>query len=95
MWHDPAPLPEGLPTVDSFDAAMLPNPSRGWIMDVDELMLIPPDFSAVGASTVADPPVARKMGIHPKRHVDWLVVPKLWAAVVTRPAVLTSFATRE
>jgi hypothetical protein len=94
-WEDPVPLPEGLPLVASLDPAMLPEPLRGWIVDVSERMQIPPDFAAVGAVVVAGSLVGRKVGIHPKRQDDWLVVPNLWGAVVGRPSLMKSPALAE
>jgi hypothetical protein len=94
-WEDPAPLPEGLPPVAALDPAMLPEPLRGWIMDVSERMQIPPDFAAAGAVVVAGSLIGRKIAIHPKRHDDWLVVPNLWGAVVGRPSLMKSPALTE
>jgi len=94
-WEDPVPLPEGLPPVASLDPAMLPEPLRGWIVDVSERMQIPPDFAAAGAVVVAGSLIGRKVGILPKRQDDWLVVPNLWGAVVGRPSLLKSPALAE
>ena len=94
-WEDPVPLPEGLPPVAPLDPAMVPEPLRGWIVDVSERMQIPPDFAAVGAVVVAGSLIGRKVGIHPKRHDDWLVIPNLWGAVVGRPSLLKSPALAE
>jgi len=74
---------------------MLPEPLRGWIVDVSERMQIPPDFAAAGAVVVAGSLIGRKLGIHPKRQDDWLVVPNLWGAVVGRPSLLKSPALAE
>jgi hypothetical protein len=94
-WEDPVPLPEGLPPVPSLDPAMLPEPLREWIVDVSERMQIPPDFAAAGAVVVAGSLIGRKVGIRPKRHDDWLVVPNLWGAVVGRPSLMKSPALAE
>jgi hypothetical protein len=94
-WEDPVPLPEGLPPVASLDPTMIPEPLRGWIVDVSERMQIPPDFAAAGAVMVAGSLIGRKVGIRPKRRDDWLVVPNLWGAVVGRPALLKSPALAE
>src|SRR5215218_7935353 len=74
---------------------MIPKPLRRWIMDVSERMQIPPDFAAAGAVVVAGSLIGRKVGIHPKRQDDWLVVPNLWGAVVGRPSLLKSPALAE
>ena len=94
-WEDPVPLPEGLPPVAILDSAMIPEPLRGWIVDVSERMQIPSDFAAVGAVVVAGSLIGRKVGILPKRHDDWLVVPNLWGAVVGRPSLMKSPALAE
>jgi putative DNA primase/helicase len=74
---------------------MIPEPLRGWIVDVSERMQIPPDFAAAGAVVVAGSLIGRNLGILPKRHDDWLVVPNLWGAVVGRPSLLKSPALAE
>src|SRR5215218_8960745 len=74
---------------------MLPEPLREWIIDVSERMQIPPDFAVTGAVMVAGSLIGRKVGIHPKRHDDWLVIPNLWGAVVGRPSLLKSPALAE
>jgi hypothetical protein len=94
-WEDPVSLPEGLPPVALLDPAMVPEPLRGWIMDVSERMQIPPDFAAAGAVVVAGSLIGRRVAIHPKRHDDWLAVPNLWGAVVGRPSLLKSPALAE
>jgi hypothetical protein len=94
-WEDPVPLPEGLPPAAPLDPTMLPEPLRGWIVDVSERMQIPPDFAAAGAVVVAGSLIGRKVGIHPKRQDDWLVVPNLWGAVVGRPSLMKSPALAE
>lgn len=94
-WEEPAPLPEGLPPVDPLDPAMLPEPLRGWLIDVSERMQIPPDFAAAGAMVIGGSLIGRKLGIRPKRQDDWLVVPNLWGAVVGRPSLLKSPALAE
>src|SRR5215218_6627247 len=94
-WEDPVPLPEGLPPAAPLDPTMLPEPLRGWIVDVSERMQIPPDFAAAGALVVAGSLIGRKLGIHPKRQDDWQAVPNLWGAVVGRPSLMKSPALAE
>jgi hypothetical protein len=64
-------------------------------VDVSERMQIPLDFVATGAVVVAGSLIGRKIGIHPKRYDDWLVVPNLWGAAVGRPSLLKSPALTE
>ena len=94
-WEEPVPLPSGLPPVDEFDPRMLPDAFKGWLTDVAERMQVPLDFPAATAMTAASIVVGRKLGIRPKRHDDWLVVPNLWGALIGRPSLLKSPALAE
>jgi Protein of unknown function (DUF3987)/VirE N-terminal domain len=88
VWEEPKPLPADLPDVPPFDFAFLPNTFRDWIEDISERMQCPPDFPAVGAMVALGSLVGRKIGIRPKRHDDWLVIPNLWGCVVGRPGLM-------
>jgi putative DNA primase/helicase len=94
-WPTPMPLPEGLPPVAELEPDMIPDPLRGWIMDIAERMQIPPDFPAASAIVVLSSLIGRKLGVLPKKQDDWLVVPNLWGAVVGRPALMKSPAIAE
>jgi putative DNA primase/helicase len=94
-WPDPAPLPEGLPTVQPFDAALLPDELRPWVEDIAERMQAPADYPAVGAMIAAGTVTGRQIGIRPKRHDDWTVVPNLWGGIVGRPGLLKTPALQE
>jgi putative DNA primase/helicase len=87
-WPDPAPLPEGLPDVQPFDPALLPDGLRPWIEDIAERMQAPMDYPAVGAMISAGSVTGRQVGIRPKRHDDWTVTPNLWGGIVGRPGLL-------
>jgi Protein of unknown function (DUF3987) len=45
-----------------------------------------PDFVAAAAMVQAGSLLGRKVGMHPKRHDDWLVVPNLWGGLVGPPS---------
>ena len=94
-WEEPVPLPEGLPPVAALNLAMVPEPLRGWLVDVSERMQIPLDFVAATAIVVAGFLIGRKLGIYPKRYDDWLVVANLWGALVGRPSLMKSPALAE
>ena len=87
-WPEPEPLPGKLPPVQPFSYDLLPDAFRPWIKDIAERMQCPPDFPAVGAIVSLASVVGRKIGIRPKRHDDWLVIPNLWGAAVGRPGVM-------
>jgi putative DNA primase/helicase len=91
----PQPLPDPLPQVEPFDPLFLPEALQGWIHDISERMQCPIDFPAVAAMVSVAEVIGRKVGIRPKRHDDWLVVPNLWGAVIGRPGVLKTPAILE
>lgn len=94
-WNEPIPLPEGLPPVMEFDESLLPETTRGWIVDIAERMQIPQDFSAASSLVVTSSLIGRQCGIFPKEKDDWLVIPNLWGAVIGRPSLLKSPAIAE
>jgi putative DNA primase/helicase len=94
-WPDPEPLPTALPPVAPFVADLLPDALRPWIGDIAERMQCPPDYPAVGALVTLSSVVGRQVGIRPKRHDDWTVVPNLWGIVVGRPSLLKTPAIQE
>jgi putative DNA primase/helicase len=81
-WPDPVPLPDALPPVPAFDAELLPEALRGWIVDIAERMQCPPDFTAVGVVTALSSLIGARAVVAPKQHDDWRVVPNLWGLIV-------------
>ena len=94
-WSDPHPIPNDLPPVMPFDYAMLPETFVPYVSDVAERMQCPPDFPAVASMVALAGVVGKKIGIRPKRHDDWLVVPNLWGAVIGRPGIMKTPAIRQ
>lgn len=94
-WPVPMPLPNALPEVDPFDAALLPAALRGWLMDIAHRMQCPADYPAVGALVGLSSLIGARAVIQPKARDDWRVVPNLWGAVVGRPGVKKSPALNE
>ena len=94
-WPDPTPLPEGLPPVRELDPAAIPEPLRGWIMDVSERMQVPPDFAAATTIVAAGAVIGRRVGILPKERDDWLAIPNLWGGIVSRSGLLKTPAIEE
>lgn len=94
-WPEPGPLPSELVDVEAFEPTLLPESFRGWIEDIAERLQCPIDFPAVGSMVVLAGIVGRKVGIRPKRHDDWLVIPNLWGAVIGRPGIMKSPALDE
>lgn len=85
----PEPLPS-LPSVLAFDYDYLPDGLRGYVKDISERMQCPPDFAAVAVFILMATIIGRKVGIRPKRHDDWTVIPNLWGAVVGNSGVMKS-----
>ena len=85
----PEPLPS-LPDVLPFDYSYLPDALRGYVKDISERMQCPPDFAAVGVFVMMATVIGRKVGIRPKKHDDWTVIPNLWGAVIGNSGVMKS-----
>lgn len=94
-WPEPTPLPAALPAVMPFDADLLPEALRGWVMDIAHRMQCPADFPAVAALVAVSSLIGARAVVQPKARDDWQVVPNLWGAVVGRPGVKKSPALSE
>lgn len=94
-WPEPQPVPSGLPPVLPFDYSLLPESFIGFVSDISERMQCPPDFPAIAVMIALGGVVGKKIGIRPKRHDDWLVVPNLWGGVIGRPGIMKTPAIRE
>lgn len=89
-WPELQPLPEGLPSVASFDFALLPDTLKPWASDICERIQCAPDYVGVTIMTGLGSVIGRKLGIRPQAHTDWTETPNLWALAVGRPGVLKS-----
>jgi putative DNA primase/helicase len=89
-WPNPGPLPDKLLPVARFDVDLLPDAVRGYVVDVAERMQCPVDYPAVVQMTMLGGLLGRRVGILPKRHDDWYVVPNLWGFIVGRPSMMKS-----
>lgn len=84
----PEPLPVALPPVAPFCADLLCPAIRPWITDISDRMQCPPDYPAAAAVVALGAVIGRQVGIRPKAHDDWTVVPNVWGTVIGRPALL-------
>jgi hypothetical protein len=83
----PEPLPDDLPEVPKFNAEeMLPPPLLASLVDIADRSQAAIEFPAVTAITALSSVIGRRVGIYPKRHDDWLVVPNLWGLCMGRRA---------
>lgn len=89
-WNQPLPLPDGLPPVDPFDFALLPDSLRGWAEDICERVQCPPDYVGVTIMAGLGALLGRKVGVRPQEKTDWTEFPNQWALLVGRPGVLKS-----
>ena len=95
LWPEPTPLPNALPPVQAFDADLLPDALRGWVMDIAHRMQCPPDFPAVAALVALSSLIGARAVVQPKARDDWQVVPNLWGMTIGRPGVKKSPALSE
>lgn len=94
-WPEPTPLPNDLPPVTPFDAELLPEAFRPWVMDIAHRMQCPPDFPAVAALVAVSSLIGARAVVQPKARDDWQVAPNLWGMAVGRPGVKKSPALGE
>jgi putative DNA primase/helicase len=69
---------------------MIPVPFRGWLEDIADRGCFPLEYPTAAAKVALSAVVGRKVGIRPKQHDDWLVVPNLWGGVVGPPGIQKS-----
>jgi hypothetical protein len=83
---DPVALPSPLPSVPTFDGALLPDSVRTWCEDAAEGLQVPLDFTAIPAAIALAGAIGRCVGIAMKRNQHWIERPMLWGCVVGRPS---------
>lgn len=89
-WLEPHPLPSPLPEVETYSDSLLPTAIGGAVRDIAERMQCPPDFAAASMLVAMASVIGCRVGIRPRQHDDWLVVPNLWGCVVGRPSLKKS-----
>ena len=94
-WPEPTPLPDALPSVQAFDAELMPVALCGWVADIAYRMQCPPDFPAVAALVAISSLIGARAVVRPKARDDWTVVPNLWGMTIGRPGVKKSPALSE
>lgn len=90
VWGDPRPIENTLKPVAPFNAELLPEILRAWVMDEADRMPCPPDFIAVAALCALGIVIGARVGIKPKARDDWMLVPNLWGGVVASPSTKKS-----
>lgn len=89
-WSVPRPIEAPLLPVLPFDACLLPEALRRWIMDEAHRMPCPPDFIAAAAIVALGAIVGARCAIKPKARDSWLVVPNIWGGIVGLPSAKKS-----
>ena len=84
--NTPSALPNELTPVEQFNYDLLPEPFAVYVQDCAERMGCPADFIAIPLVVAAGAVIGRKVGIYPKRHDNWFVIPNLWGATIGRPS---------
>ncbi len=86
----PKPLPDPISSVMPFDAEMLPESIREYVLDIADRQQSSPDFVAVSAICGLAAVLGRKVLMRPKQHDDWTVTPNQWGALIGRPSAMKS-----
>jgi hypothetical protein len=95
-WPPLKPLPDdALPPVPTLLPMLLPAALRPWLVDAAERLDAPLDLVATPALVMLGGLIGRRLGLCPKRHDDWVVVPNVWGGIITRPGFLKSPAMHE
>jgi hypothetical protein len=95
-WPPFRPLPDvSLPVVPTLPRTLLPAALQGWLVDAAERLDVPLELVATPALVMLGGLIGRRLGLCPKRHDDWVVVPNVWGAIITRPGFLKSPAMHE
>ena len=91
----PSSIVSNLETVPLMPTALIPEPFRDWLCDISERMSCPIEYPTVAALIALSSLVGRRLGIRPKRHDDWTVIPNLWGGIIGPPGVQKTPATDE
>lgn len=96
-WGRPEELLHPLAPVPNFDAALLPEPIRAWVVDVAYRMQCPIEYVASAAIVMIGSVIGSACAVRPKQNDNWTEVPNLWGLVVGEPgdmktpAVMSAF----
>ena len=84
----PRPVRTELLAVPTMPDDLIPEPLRPWLFDIAERVSCPVDFAVVPALVALGVVLGRKIGMRPKEHDVWTVIPNPWGALIGRPGVL-------
>lgn len=89
-WSSIKPIISSLPSVEPFDAAILPPALYNYVFDVSDRQQSPIDFVAVSCLCGLAAIIGNSVRIAPKQYDDWQIVPNLWGAIIGRPSAMKS-----
>jgi hypothetical protein len=87
-WGELRELSDHVIAAPAMPVALVPEPLREWVADISQRMRVPVEMVAIPALVFISSLVGPRLGIYPKKHDDWLVVPNLWGAIVARPGLM-------
>src|SRR5271166_3404760 len=90
-WNgEPRSIRQDLLAVPMMPEDLIPEPLRSWLNDIAERISCPLDFAVIPALLALGCVLGRKIGMRPKAHDVWTVIPNPWGAIIGRPGVLKS-----
>jgi putative DNA primase/helicase len=87
---NPRPIRATLLPVPTLPGNLVPDPLYPWLSDIAERISCPLDFAVIPAIVALGCALGRKIGMRPKAHDVWTVIPNPWGAIIGRPGVLKS-----
>ena len=90
----PRSVRQDLLSVPPLPQDLVPEPLRPWLSDIAERVSCPLDFAVVPALVALGTVLGRKIGMRPKAHDVWTVIPNPWGAIIGRPGVLSRLHSR-
>jgi putative DNA primase/helicase len=94
-WPDISPLPSLLPEAPEMPEKIIPASFRDYVSDISERMQVAVEVPAVSIIVALSSVVGRSIGIYPKRHDSWIVIPNIWGFVAARSGMLKTPAIEE
>lgn len=87
-WETPNDFAPKLHPVQELRPEMIPEPLRGWVVDITHRMQTPLDFASVTALVAIGSIIGAACTVRPKQVDNWEITPNLWGACIGRPSVV-------
>lgn len=92
---EPQSIDSPLYPVSECDPEMLPEPLRGWLVDIAERMNCPLDFVAVASLSMLGSLIGTRCAVRPKLKDSWIELANIWGGIVAPPSSKKSPAISE